>query len=136
LAHYVYKNAYLSVGGTNISGDVEELSVNREQELQDDTCMGDTFRNKLGGLQNLELEVTLHNDYVDDGLDEDLEALIGTTFAVAYRPDAGAISTSNPEYQFTGVLGEGGSGGTVGEIDKKSITLTIASGTLTRDVTP
>jgi hypothetical protein len=137
MAHFVFKDAYLSLNSSDVSTHLESLSVTHSQETPDDTTMGATFRRFLPGLQTYELEAVFHNDFTDNDLDEDLFALMGTTFPVAWRPSkTDAISATNPEYQFTGCLGEGSTGGTVGEIDKFTVKIMLSSGTVTRDVTP
>jgi hypothetical protein len=137
LAHIVTNNSYLSLGGTVVSTDSTSINPTQSAELQDDTCFGDTFHQRLVGLQDYQLQVELNNDYADDALDEDIEALLGTSFAVAWKPVATTISTSNPEYQFTGAISSINKTHAVGQITKISLTIMIStSAGVTRDVTP
>jgi hypothetical protein len=137
MAHTVITGGFLSLGGTDVSADTKSISASESAELQDDTCFADTWRQRLVGLRDYQLQAELHNDAVDDALDEDLEALLGTSFAVAWRYDDGAISTGNPEYQFTGAISSINKTVAVGEVNKVSLTIMLTtSAGVTRDVTP
>lgn len=136
MAVFVLTNAYVSVAGTEISTYVKSVTLEYKSELQDKTTMGNTTRARKGGLLDWTVTLELLQDFVDDGLDEDFFALVGQDAALAIRPVNTTISTSNPEYQGTGVL-EGYSpiGNAVGELAAFTATFQ-ANSALVRDVTP
>jgi len=137
LAHLVVLDGYLTLGGTSIHPDSLSFTVTHNVELVDDTVFGDNFKQKLIGIQDYQLSFEAENDHADDALDEDIEALIATNFAVAWRASDGAISTSNPEYQFTGALSSVAKTYAMGQIAKISGTISITTtAAVTRDVTP
>ena len=79
----------------------------------------------------------MENDHADDALDEDMEALLATSFAVAWRASDGAIAVGNPEYQFTGSLSSLNKTYAMGQIAKISGTIMMTTtAAVTRDVTP
>ena len=62
--------------------------------------------------------------------------LIGTVAAMTVKPTSGAISTSNPEYQFNALITSWSPvAGAVGDLATVSVTWPI-SGAITKDVTP
>jgi len=133
MAQMVLTNAYVAVNAVDISSSVKSVTLNYSKEELDDTVMGDTGRSRAGGLADWTLELELINDFADDAMDEDLFALVGTTFAIAVRPVNTTISTSNPEYQGTGFLGEYAPiSGAVGDLATTKITIKAAGTTLTR----
>ena len=135
MAHFVYTNAYLSLGGTDVSGHLRSIQANHNQDTPDDPTMGDVFMSRLAGVRDYGVTPVLSDDYDAGDLDEDIDALWGTTFAVAWRPVNEAISTSNPEYQFTGVLSSDQAGGAFGDAAVRTLgAIMIATGEVTRAV--
>lgn len=135
MAHIVATDCYVSLGSAQSSHGTS-VSLNLGDDLPDDTCFGDSFHQCLNGLQTCEAEFEFNNDFADNDLDEDLESLRGTQFAVAIRPVNTTIAATNPEYQFTGAASSVERTFEVGEVGKVKVSVKLASGTFTRDVTP
>jgi len=96
----VLKNSYLSVNAVDLSGRLRSLSVDEEVEAQDDTAMPDTARSSSAGLKVNRLSAVFNQDYAASGagsVDATLNAALGTVVAIEWRPDAGAVSTTNPK---------------------------------------
>lgn len=100
----IYRNAFLSLGGTALSSYLESCEPSFEVEMTDDTAMGDTFRSNEPGLDTWTISATMKNPFAASGPDATIWPLMGTTFAVVWRPDAGSASTSNPQYTGTGTV--------------------------------
>lgn len=105
MAHTVILNGYLSLGGTVISCDVVSMTITHSVDLPEDTAFCDSWKQRLIGVQDYQVAFEAYNDHTDNALDEDLDALMATHFAAAWRPTGDAISASNPEVQFTGAIG-------------------------------
>lgn len=134
MATIVFTDAFLSIGGTDYSANVQSVTLNYSAEMLDDTAMGDTTRSNTGGLKAWSMDVTFFNDYTDNGLDETLFGLVGTTAALIMRPIKGTVvGAGNPNYTGTGILEGLPQGGGVGALDTKSVSFKSA-GTLTRAV--
>lgn len=120
----IYKNAFLSLGGTDLSAYLESVEPNFEVEMTDDTVMGDDARSNEPGLENWSFSARFKNPFAAGGPDATLWSLKGTTFAIIWRPDAGSASTSNPEYEGTGTWRSNNPiGGSVGDQGVMSIEL-------------
>lgn len=136
--HGKFWNGYLLLGGANdFSDHVKEITLSFGHEVLDLTCMSNATKINAAGIKNWQVDVTFEDDLADDDLDEVLHGYVGAAaFALAFRVDSGAISTSNPEYQGNVVLGSPYTiGGAHGAPLRKTITF-VSAGDLTRDVTP
>lgn len=129
MASVTLTDAYVSLGGTNVSTYVKGVTFTRDVEVQDDTTMGMTFRSNLPGLQNWNLQIEFRSDYADNLLDEILDGLIGTVFTVALRADNTTISAGNPEWQAYGTITSWQIlGGSVGDLAMSPVTIVPAGG--------
>lgn len=139
MAQFVFVDAYVELATVDYSAYVKSVAFDYNQELLDDTAMGDTNRSKKSGLKNWTVDVEFYADFVDDGMDEVLQALTGTEVAIKLRPDKSeAISDANPEYQMTGLLESWPPvSGNVGEMSMvRAHFVPGDTGEITRDVTP
>lgn len=130
----IYKNCFLSVGGTDLSAYIESCEPSFEVEQTDDTVMGDDTRSNEPGLLNWSFSVTFKNPFASGGPDATLWAIRGTTAAVIWRPDSGTASATNPQYTGTASLASyspvSGSVGDQGTMPAEF----VAAGTLARAV--
>lgn len=115
-----FDNAYFLLNAVNLSDHVESVKLEYKADMLEYTSMGHTEHRFMSGLKDWSLEVTLFQDYAVGSVDATLNAIIGGA-AVAFetRPDAGAVSTTNPKWTGNIVL-EGYSpiGGGVGTLQK------------------
>lgn len=122
----IFRNAFISLGGTDLSAYVSSVEPSFEVELQDDTVMGDTARSNAPGLEVWSYTIRFKNPFAAGGPDATVWPLKGTTFAVVFRPDAGSVAGTNPQYTGTGTVGSWVPvAGSVG--DEGESTLQIAS---------
>jgi len=94
-----FYNAYFLINSVDLSDHVESIKLDFKKDMLESTAMGDTEHQYVAGLTDWSLEVTLYQDYASASVDATLWALTsagGVTFEL--RPDAGAASTTNPEY--------------------------------------
>jgi len=137
MATLVLTDAYVYLGGahiTDFSDYVKTVTLNYNAEMLDDSAMGDTTKSKKAGLFDWSIDLDLYQDYADNLVDEDLFALVGTTFTVKIRPTSGVAAPANPEYSGTGFLESFPPiSGTVGEMAMTRIRI-LAAGTLSRAV--
>lgn len=118
MAETVFTNAFLSINGVDLSDHVRQITLSYSAELQDKTAMGDDTRANLAGLKDYTVTVEFNQDYAASEIDATLFSLVGgAQFAVVMRPDAGAVSSDNPQYTANMVLPTyQPMGGTVGEM--------------------
>ena len=134
MSKLVLTDAFVSVGGNDISDHVRTVTLNYAAEEVDDTTMGDDTRTNLGGLKTWSLDLEVANDFAATEIDSIMFPLVGTAVAVIFRPTSAAKGTNNPEYTGTGMLSSYNPvGQSVGDLATAPITI-VSAGTLARAV--
>lgn len=130
MAIFCYKDAYLSINGTDLSDHVQECSCNFDAEMLDRTVMGDDWRSFLPGLKNWEITVTFAQDYASGKVDATLWSLLGATaFPIVFKPNGSTTSSTNPKFTGNAVLANYNPiGGAVGDLAKAQVTLKAGDG--------
>lgn len=133
MAKFVLTDAFVSIGGNDLSDHVSSVTINYSADLQDDTTMGQTSHVRLGGLKDWSIDVEFHQDFAASNLDSILFPLVGTSTACIVRPVKGTVvGTGNPNFTGNAILGDYKPlGGSVGDLAKTNITLS-GNGTLSR----
>lgn len=105
MSKMVLKDAFLSVGGTDLSAFVSQLTLNYAADVPEVTSMGDTTRTRLaGGLKDWSVDVEFYQDFDASQLDDTLFALVGTQVALVIRPASAAVGSNNPEFTGNAIL--------------------------------
>jgi hypothetical protein len=94
----IYKNAYLSLNGNDVSHSIQELELTYEVETQDNTTMGDDTRSSIGGLKNWSSNATFVQDFTAASVDSILFPLVGAIVPIEIRPDNSAVGSANPKF--------------------------------------
>jgi len=98
-------DCYISLAAVDYSPYAKSVTFSFSAEMLEDTAMGDTTHSKKPGLQNWTLDAEFYSDFSDGGIDEILQALMGTEVAIILRPvESVVIGDANPEYRMTGLL--------------------------------
>ena len=124
MATRTFKNAFLSIGGTDLSTHIVSVSFSPTKDTPEDTAMGDDSRNfRADGLKNAAMSVEWNADDAGGAVSATLWAhYIGDLVtAIIMRPDAGLIGVTNPEYTFDAILNaDVPVGGSVGDLQTDS----------------
>lgn len=139
MAEFVALNTRVEVGGVVLSDHCRQLAFGVKRDMPEATSFSNYYKRFLPGLKDLDTSMKFNADYAAGSVDATLWTPWdnGTSLAINVRPDAGAISATNPEYQSTqyvetfGVLNVA-----PGDIASNDVTFRNASGTVVRDVTP
>lgn len=132
MAEVVFKNAYITIGGVDLSDHVRQLSISYEAEIQDITAMADNSRARIGGLKNWSVDVEFNQDFAAAKVDATLFALVGTSVALVMRPDAGVVAATNPQFSGSAILASYPPlSGSVGDVHTASVSFQ-GNGDLTR----
>ena len=129
----VLDNCYCLVNSVDLSDHVESVKLDYKADMLERTAMSNTEHRFIAGLKDWSLEITFYQDYASGSVDATLNALIGAAaFAIEVRPDAGAVSATNPKWTgnavFEGYTPIGGGVGTLQKVQAKF----RAAGALTR----
>ena len=98
MAELVLTNCFVSIDGNDVSANVKSVTINYASEILDKSAMSDTSRERIAGLKDWSMDFEFNQNFAASGLDSILFPLVGTSIPVIVRPDAGSVSTSNPNY--------------------------------------
>jgi len=120
----------------DVSDQCTALTLTIGQDELESTAFGDTGHKYVGGLQSVEVTMTLFLSYGTGEVEAMLAAAVGqgsTTLVIS--PSGTTESASNPEYTITGAMLANAPviNSTVGEL--ASVDLTFVGGTWARDIT-
>jgi hypothetical protein len=138
MARIVLTDAYIKIGGVDLSDHIASVELSQEVEEVETTAFGDSARTRTGGLANNSLSLDFHQDFAAASVDATITPLIGGTasFEVRARSTATAVSATNPKWTGTVLLTEWTPlAGAIGELSTASITWPV-SGAVTRGTAP
>jgi hypothetical protein len=129
----VYSNGHVTVNSVDLSDHATQFALDRTADAQESTAFNSGGnREYLGGLKGATGSITFRQDFASSSVDDSLNALLGTTVAIAARPVNTTISGTNPELQFNAVItGYGPLNGAVGNTLDTTLTFTV-TGAVTR----
>jgi hypothetical protein len=129
-------NLTQGVTTTDLSDQVSSVTITVGQEELDATAMGDTGRRMVGGLQSVEVSMTLFLSSGAAEVEGILASAVGTgTTVLTISPSGTTESATNPEYVITNCMLANFTpiNSTVGEL--ATVEVTFTGGTWVRDVT-
>ena len=111
MAELVFKDPYVSIGGTVLSDHVRSVTIRYGAEIKDRTAGGNVgaggvkAREKIAGLVDWSMDIEFNQDYAAGEVDATLFPLVGAAeFAVVVKPDGSVTSATNPSYTGNGVI--------------------------------
>ncbi|MGW3808855.1 radical SAM protein [Micromonospora sp. NPDC005113] len=135
MGSFAFTDAVVTVGGTDLSDHVRQVTINVSADQLDDTAMGDLFRSRIGGLKDWTVSIEFNQDFAASEVDATLWPLLGTTTAVTVKATSASTSATNPLYSGSVLVsGYNPLGNGVGDLATTSITWQGA-GALTRATT-
>ena len=139
MAKLVLTDVVVTISGTTISDHVASVTLTTDVAEVATTAFGDTAVTRVGGLKDNSIQLEIMQDFAvspSNSIEAVVYPLIGTVVAMTVKPTSGAISTSNPEYQFNALINSWSPvAGAVGDLATVSVTWPI-SGAITKDTTP
>lgn len=98
MAVFSFKDASVTVGGTDLSDHVRSVSINVSSDELDTTAMGADYRDRIGGLNDWSVSIEFNQDFAASEVDATLFPLLGTAAALVVKPTSDAVSSTNPSY--------------------------------------
>ena len=131
MAAFALLNEYLAINSNALGDHVKECTLTVEAEALSSEAMGDSWKEVTAGLKSGTISIKFLDDVAASNLDSILWGLFGTVTTFEVRPDAGAVSTSNPKYTGSIFIAKHALGGQLGEMAMKDVEFPT-SGTVTR----
>ena len=131
----VLTNAYISVGGVDLSDLVASVTLNSTFDVVETTAFSSTAaKTRVGGLADNSISLEFHQDYATNEVEQTIYPLIGKITAVIVKPNGASTSAFNPSYTCDALVSEWTPlNGAVGELATASVTWPV-TGAITKAV--
>ena len=141
MARLVLTNVEVNIAGVDLSNHIASVTLGSTYDVLETTAFAGgnvpaAAKERIAGLVDNSVTLEFHQDFAAGEVEATIYPLLGTVAAVKVQPVNGAISASNPEYQFNALISEWTPlNGAVGELATASVTWPI-TGAIVKDVTP
>jgi hypothetical protein len=131
----VLTNAFISVGGVDLSDLVASVTLNETFDVVETTAFSSTAaKTRVAGLEDNSITLEFHQDYSTSEVEQTIYPLLGTPAAVIVKPNGSATGAFNPSYTCSAIISEWTPiNGSVGELASASVTWPI-TGAITKAV--
>lgn len=131
----VLTNAFISVGGVDLSDLVASVTLNSTFDVVETTAFSSTAaKTRVAGLADNSISLEFHQDYATSEVEQTIYPLLGTAAAVIVKPNGSTTGALNPSYTCSAVISEWTPlNGTVGELATASVTWPV-TGAITKAV--
>lgn len=146
MARLVLTNVEVTFGTVNLSDHIASVTLGSTYDVIETTAFAGTSgasgnvpnaaKTRTAGLVDNSVTLEFHQDFAAGSVNATIYPLLGTEVAVKVQPVNGAVSATNPEYQFNAIISEWTAlNGAVGELATASVTWPI-TGAIVVDTTP
>jgi len=135
MARIVLTNAFISVGGVDLSDLVSSVSLSSTFDVVETTAFSSSpTKTRVAGLADNSITLEFHQDYATGEVEQTIYPLLGTVAAVIVKPNGATTSAFNPSYTCQAVISEWTPvNGAVGELASASVSWPV-SGAITKAV--
>jgi len=134
MARIVLTNAFISVGGVDLSDLVASVTLNTSRDVVETSAFSVTAKTRVAGLADNSVTLEFHQDFATGEVEQTIYPLLGTASAVIVKPNGGTTSAFNPSYSFSAIISEWTPiNGSVGELATASVTWPV-TGAITKAV--
>jgi hypothetical protein len=134
MARIVLTNAFISVGGVDLSDLVASVTLNTSRDIVETTAFSVTAKTRVAGLADNSVTLEFHQDFATGEVEQTIYPLLGTASAVIVKPNGASTSAFNPSYSFSAIISEWTPiNGSVGELATASVTWPV-TGAITKAV--
>ena len=116
-------NPYVTINAVDLSDHIGAVTISDSADAIETTAGGSTRRARIGGLQDAEMSLDIHNDYANASVYHTVAALVGGTTNVVVKPRDATTDTDNPQWTCEVVVTDFSRiSGSVGDLDEYSVT--------------
>ena len=141
MARLVLTNVEVQIGAVSLADHIASVTLGSTYDVLETTAFKGgnvpaAAKTRTAGLVDNSVTLEFHQDFAAGSVNSTIYPLLGTEVAIKIQPVNGAISATNPEYQFNAIVSEWTPlNGAVGELATASVTWPI-TGPIVQDVTP
>ena len=135
MARIVLTDAFISVGGVDLSDRVASVTLSETFDIVETTAFSSTAaKTRVAGLEDNSITLEFHQDYATSEVEQTIYPLLGTAAAVIVKPNGSSTSAFNPSYTCSAIISEWTPiNGSVGELATASVTWPV-TGAITKAV--
>ena len=135
MARIVLTNAFISVGGVDLSDLVSSVSLSSTFDVVETSAFSSSAtKTRVAGLTDNSITLEFHQDYATGEVEQTIYPLLGTVAAVIVKPNGASTSAFNPSYSCQAVISEWTPvSGAVGELASASVSWPV-TGAITKAV--
>lgn len=135
MAKFVATDYQITLGGDDFTASIAAVTFEISAAEQEVTAFGNTFVQRIGGLQDASVSLDFHQDFGASSVDATLHPLLGTSVEIVVTPTSSAVSATNPSYTGTFLVTEYTPfASSIGDLATLSVSFPLASGTVVRGV--
>jgi hypothetical protein len=141
MARLVLTNVEVQIGAVSLADHIASVTLGSTYDVLETTAFKGgnvpaAAKTRIAGLVDNSVTLEFHQDFAAGSVNSTIYPLLGTEVAIKIQPVNGAISATNPEYQFNAIISEWTAlNGAVGELATASVTWPI-TGPIVVDTTP
>jgi hypothetical protein len=132
MAKLVLTNASVSIGGTDLSTSITNITLETKYDIIETTTFGNTAKTRVAGLADNSISLDFLQDFAASLVEATIYPLLGTVQTIIVKPVSGTTTTTNPQYTVSALISDWTPlKGAVGQLATASVTWPI-SGTITK----
>jgi hypothetical protein len=135
MAKFAATDYKITVAGVDFSTNLNSVELSQEADDLETTAFGQSWRSRIGGLNNASITLNFMQDFAAGSVDATLNPLLGSIATVIIQSASGTVSATQPKYTATClVTAYSPFASSVGDIATLSVTWPV-SGTVVRGTT-
>ena len=132
MAKFAATDYKITVAGVDFSTNLNSVELSQEADDLETTAFGQSWRSRIGGLNNASITLNFMQDFAAGSVDATLNPLLGSIATVVIQSASGTVSSTQPKYTATClVTAYSPFASSVGDIATLSVTWPV-SGTVVR----
>ena len=106
-APVILTDAVVFIDGVDMTDFTSQVSIEQSLDDVDVTTFGSGgVRERIAGIGDGSFGISMFQSWETNAVNDTLSGIVGTVVAVKVKPTSGAISATNPEYQFDVLITE------------------------------
>jgi hypothetical protein len=132
MAKFAATDYKITVAGVDFSTNLNSVELSQEADDLETTAFGQSWRSRIGGLNNASITLNFMQDFAAGSVDAILSPLLATLATVVIKPTSGTVTATNPSYTMTALVTQYSPfASSVGDIATLSVTWPV-SGSVVR----
>ena len=132
MAKFAATDYKITVAGVDFSTNLNSVELSQEADDLETTAFGQSWRSRIGGLNNASITLNFMQDFAAGSVDAILNPLLGSIATVIIQSASGTVSATQPKYTAEClVTSYSPFASSVGDIATLSVTWSV-SGTVVR----